>query len=178
MLPDPLHPALVHLPIALVVLLPLFALGALWAVRGGTAPLKGWGLVVALTGLLLTSSWLAVETGEREEETVEAVVSEGAIHTHEEAAETFLWLVGGVFLLTGAGLVRGRVGASARLVATAATVALMVAGWRVGHTGGDLVYEHGAGAAYVEASGADTRVSGTASGGSGEFREREEAERP
>lgn len=155
MLPDPLHPAVVHFPVALVMLLPLLALGALWAIRRGAEPLRAWGLVVGLAALLMAGSWVAVQTGEQQEEAVEAVVSEDAIHTHEEAAETFLWLVGGVLLLTGMGLVRGRVGGPVRVAATVATIGLAVAGWRVGHSGGELVYVHGAASAYVDAAGAD-----------------------
>jgi len=177
MLPDPLHPAVVHLPVALMVLLPLFALGALWTIRRGTPPLNAWSLVVGLTVLLLASSWVAVETGEQQEDIVEAVVSEGAIHTHEEAAELFFWMAGGVLLLAGAGLVRGKVGATARLAATAATLALVVAGWRVGHTGGELVYVHGAAAAYVDGSAADRRISERAAEGSREADEGEHGDR-
>ena len=35
MIPDPLHPAIVHLPIVLRACLPLAGLGALWSVRRG-----------------------------------------------------------------------------------------------------------------------------------------------
>lgn len=39
MLPNPLHPSIVHFPVVLAFLLPLFAAGALWAIRlGATAP--------------------------------------------------------------------------------------------------------------------------------------------
>ena len=31
-LPSPLHPLMVHVPIALTVLVPLFAIGALWVI--------------------------------------------------------------------------------------------------------------------------------------------------
>lgn len=160
MLPDPLHPAVVHFPVVLVMLLPLFAVGALWAIRRGARPLQAWGLVVGLAALLMVSSWAAVETGEDQEETVESVVAESAIHTHEEAAEIFLWLAGGTLLLAGAGLLGGRVGGPARVVATVAALGLVVAGWRVGHSGGELVYTHGAAAAYVSGTTSDGRVSG------------------
>ena len=35
MLPDPLHPAVIHFPIVLMVLLPLVAAWALWTIRRG-----------------------------------------------------------------------------------------------------------------------------------------------
>ena len=37
-IPNPLHPAIVHLPMAIVVLLPLTVIGAIWVIRRGAAP--------------------------------------------------------------------------------------------------------------------------------------------
>ena len=51
MLPDPLHPAVVHLPIALAILLPGLALLGAWAIRSKLVPPRTW---VAL--LLLQAS--------------------------------------------------------------------------------------------------------------------------
>ena len=55
MLPDPLHPAVVHLPIALAVLVPLLAAGGLLAIRSGFLPARAW-LAVALVQALLAGS--------------------------------------------------------------------------------------------------------------------------
>jgi uncharacterized membrane protein len=150
MLPDPLHPALVHFPIALAVLLPLAALVALVAIRRGTSPLGAWTMVVALSGLLTVSAWLAVQSGEAQEEVVEEIVPESAIHGHEEAAERFLWLSVAALLVTTVGLTTGRAGRAGRLAGAAMAVVLLVAGVRVGDSGGELVYEHGAANAYLD----------------------------
>lgn len=159
MLPDPLHPAVVHFPIVLTFLLPLVALASLWRIRRGAPAPSAWGIAVATAGMLTASTWLAVETGERDEEAVERAVAEAPLERHEEAAERFLLLSGGVFLLAGAGLVRGRVGAAARLAASAGALGLVVAGTLVGHSGGELVYRHGAAAAYAPVAGATaTRI--------------------
>ena len=48
LIPDPLHPAVVHLPIALVLVLPLVAIGALVAIRRGGRPVIAWGLTLAV----------------------------------------------------------------------------------------------------------------------------------
>lgn len=154
MLPEPLHPAIVHFPMVLVVLLPVVALVALWAIRRGAVPSRAWLVPLAVAGALTFTSWLAIRTGEAEEERVEAVVSEQALHDHEEAAERFLVLSGVLLLVAGAGLLRNTVGTSARLLATAGAFGLVVAGVQVGSAGGDLVYRHGAASAYVEAGGA------------------------
>ncbi len=152
MLPDPLHPAVVHFPVVLVVLLPLVVLGALWAIRRGVAPSRAWVIPVATAALLAISAWAALKTGEGQEERVEEVVPEQALHAHEEDAERFLALSGVLVVLMGAGLIRGRVGQAARVVATAGALGLVGAGIAVGHSGGELVYKHGAASAYVEAA--------------------------
>ncbi len=143
MLPDPLHPAVVHFPIVLMAFLPLAALGALWAVRRGVAPFRAWAVPVAMAGALTLSAWASLETGQDQEERAEDIVGEQRIETHEEAAERFLIFSGIVFALSAAGLVRGAAGRGARAVATVATVGLLVAGYQVGHTGGSLVYGDG-----------------------------------
>ena len=63
LLPSPLHPAIVHLPMALVVLLPPAALVSLWIIRRGARPRAAWGVTLALLGVLAGSSWVATETG-------------------------------------------------------------------------------------------------------------------
>jgi len=154
MLPDPLHPVVVHFPVVLAVLLPIFAAGALWTIRRGTTPRRAWLLPVGLAAALALSSWVAVQTGEAQDERVENVVAERPLETHEEAAEAFLAMSGGLVLLMAAGLARGVVGRSARVLGTVGAAALVVAAARVGHTGGQLVYRYGAAGAY--ATGADT----------------------
>ncbi len=149
MLPDPLHPAIVHLPIALAVLLPLFALVATLVIARGALPTRAWGVVVLLALVLVLSSWAALETGEQDEERAEEVVAERFIEAHEEAAEQFM-VVGVLVLLASlAGLHGGRAGDAARSVSVLLAFGLLASGIQVGHRGGALVYEHGAATAYA-----------------------------
>lgn len=152
LVPNPLHPAVVHLPIALTVLVPAFAVGALVAIRRGARPVRAWGITTALLATLSLSAWVSLETGADQEDRVERVVTEQAIHSHEEAAEAFLALSLLVLVIAGAGLLNGRIGTGARLAATVGTLALIVAGYRVGHSGGALVYQHGAASAYTSSA--------------------------
>jgi uncharacterized membrane protein len=163
-LPSPLHPLIVHMPIALVILVPFFALGALWAIHRGTRVRTAWGLAVGMLSLLLASAWVAQQTGQREEQKVENVVAETAIETHEEAAEGFLIATGVVLLVASAGFLRGRPGTVARGVAAVGSVALIAAGYNVGHSGGSLVYRSGAAQAYM--TGATGGEGGLPAGGS------------
>lgn len=152
MLPEPLHPVVVHFPLVLVTLLPIIAAGALLAIRRGTAPARAWIFPLVMSAALAASAFVAVRTGEAEEERVEAVVPETVLHDHEEAAERFLVLSGALLVLAGFGILRGNLGTAARLLATIGSVGLLAAGIQVGAAGGDLVYEHNAGSAYVTAA--------------------------
>lgn len=154
MLPDPLHPAVVHLPLALAALLPLAAAAALWAIHRGARRLHAWTIPLVLAVLLVRGGWAALETGESEEDRVEAVVAEGPIHEHEEAAELFMLAAGMVTLLGFVGLAGGTVGSAARLLTTAGTLVVLVTGVQVGKAGGELVYTHGAAEAYTSVPGA------------------------
>jgi len=145
----PLHPLVVHFPIVLVVLLPISVAIALWAVRKGATLRRAWAVPLAFAAALTLSTWVALQTGEAQEERVEDVVGEAALHGHEEAAERFLVLSGVLLLVSAVGLVPGSVGRAARFVTAAGALGLVVAGAQVGHSGGALVYRHGAASAYA-----------------------------
>jgi uncharacterized membrane protein len=143
-LPNPLHPALVHFPIVLLLL------GAIVAV--GAAVLRRWNLPLTaaiLLGAGAIGSIVAVQTGEREGELVEGTPAlETALDQHESWAERTR-LVGTAAALFAAAAVatsRWRLAARGLGLATAATA--LAAGFCVaatGHYGGQLVYRHGAG---------------------------------
>jgi uncharacterized membrane protein len=148
MLPNPLHPAVVHFPIVLMLFLPPIAAFVLWRLHDG-ARLRTWGWVVLTAAMVVGSGVVAKETGEDQEDRVEQVVPEAALHEHEEAADVFVlaaWIVLGLSL---AGFAPGIAGRSARLLTLAGTLALAYFGVRVGDLGGKLVYQHGAASAYV-----------------------------
>jgi len=165
MLPNPLHPAVVHFPIVLVILLPLVALGALLAIRRGASFRPVWAVPLAVAAGLLASSWLAVETGDADEDRVESVVAESAIEKHEEAAERFLVLSGVLLLVVAAGLAPGSLGSAGRIISTIGAMGLVIAGAQVGASGGELVYEHGAAAAYTQPAAGGAAESGRVANG-------------
>ena len=171
MLPDPLHPALVHFPIVFTVLLPLVILGALWLARRSPGR-RTWAVPVILAAALSASAWVAVQTGETQEEKVESAVAEAPLESHEEAAGRFLLMSLGVLGITALGLTGGAVGKVARGAALAGSVGLAVAGYQVGRSGGELVYEHGAASVYAQTGvEAQTSVVERASDGARERRD-------
>jgi uncharacterized membrane protein len=150
MIPDPLHPAIVHFPIVLAVLTPLLAAGAFWAIHSGRLPDRSWLGIVILQVVLVGTAWIATETGERDEDRVERVVAERPIEKHEEDAERFLTLAALVLPLAAAGMLAGRVGAINRALTIALSMAALGAAGFAGHSGGELVYRHGAAMAYSQ----------------------------
>ena len=144
----PLHPVVVHFPIVLGMLLPFAALIFWWAIKEDHLHLKAWILVAALALGYGVSSYVAVEMGEEDEEKVEEVVSEKVIEEHEEAGELILWVSGGLFLFSLAGLAWKDLHAVRLGVAVLALVAVIPL-VDAGHTGGQLVYQYGAANAHL-----------------------------
>jgi uncharacterized membrane protein len=166
MLPNPLHPAIVHFPVVLALLLPLFIAGGFWAMRRGTALRRAWLLPAVAAAALAGSAWLSVETGEDQEDRVERVVAKSALHAHEEVAEAFLTGSAVVAVIAAAGLIGGVAGRVARLATVVGSLVLAGMVVKVGHTGGQLVYRYGAASAYTTpdaAAGDSTTPSAVAS---------------
>jgi len=169
MLPDPLHPAIVHMPIALAVLLPLCLSCAAWAIHKGLLPRRSWFGLVLLGVVLVLSSWAALETGEDEEKRVERVVAEQFIDQHHEAAKIFTAVGAALFFVIMAGLIEGKTGDIARAVSILLALGLLASGVQVGRRGGALVYEHGASLAYTRGGpAAEPLSSGAVDAGSAE----------
>ena len=158
MIPNPLHPAIVHFPIVFAVLLPLVAIGALWMIRRGATARRAWLLPVALAGALALSAFVAVQTGKAQEERVEDAVGKRPLESHEESAELFLVLSGVLLVVAGVGLVPGVTGRAARIVATLGAMGVLGAGYTVGRSGGELVYRHGAASVYTSQTGAGETI--------------------
>jgi uncharacterized membrane protein len=157
MLPNPLHPAVVHFPIVLALLAPAVALAVLVATRRSLCPQRAWLGVVALVAATSLSAWVSVETGERDEERVESVVAESAVAAHESSAERLLALSGLLTVLSLVGMLAGRVGTAARISTTAAAFALVPLVWQTGHSGGAMVYRADATGVAREVGGAPAR---------------------
>ncbi len=152
----PLHPSIVHIPIALAVLMPLVAGGLLLAWWRGWFPRRVLIVAVLMQATLVGTSFAALETGEGDEERVEKVLaSEAGLEAHEEAAEGFFLATIAVLVLMGAGALipKESVGRGALAVAVVGTLVVAGLGYRVGHAGGELVYLDGAARAYETRSG-------------------------
>jgi uncharacterized membrane protein len=143
MLPNPMHPAVVHFPVVLAFLLPLFAIGAIWTIRRGTRARAAWSIPLAV------AVGLAASSGEGQSERVERVISEQRVESHEEMAEAFMAASMVLVATAAAGMIGGVVGKTARVVSVAGALVLVAGAAKVGHSGGQLVYKYGAARAYA-----------------------------
>lgn len=149
----PLHPALVHVPLGLAAVLPLIVILVWLMIKKNWLPQKSWGLVLLLQFVLFGFGFLAMEAGEDEEDKVEQVVAEHVIHDHEEKAEIFLWGAGLLLPLIFLGMMES---ISFKkwvelMIVLGVFVQFGLSLW-VGHSGGELVYKHGAAQVYSEPS--------------------------
>lgn len=149
MLPNPLHPAVVHFPVVLAFILPISAIAAIWTIRKGARVTRAWSVPLAIAATLAFTSWISAETGESQEERVENVVPEAPMEAHEEAAELFVTASAVLLLVTAGGMIQGITGRIGRVTATLGAIGLVAGAAYVGHTGGQLVYTHGAASAFV-----------------------------
>ncbi|MBZ0112495.1 MAG: hypothetical protein K8J08_08550 [Thermoanaerobaculia bacterium] len=152
----PLHPMLVHLPLALAALVPLVALAALIAHRFHHRSRSLFVAVFLLQTTLAAGAVAASRTGEAEEDRVEAVVADTVLEAHEEAAEAFVvaaWVAAAASLIPVFWFHRRRIATLGGLVSVIATVVVLGLGIRVGEAGAALVYRHGAANVYVESAG-------------------------
>jgi uncharacterized membrane protein len=155
----PLHPQIVHLPLALSVLLPLIALVVMVCIRKQKFSSHVWILVAGLQVLTTASGYLAMETGEDEEKLVEKVVGKKNLHEHEERAEMFVASSVAASVLAIATLLI-KPALQFYLMITALLLMLGQTGlaWRTGASGGELVYLHQASSAYQVSTPVETNV--------------------
>jgi uncharacterized membrane protein len=159
MLPDPLHPAIVHFPVALAIIFPLMAALALIFIKRGSSAINTWIPIAVLAVMVFAGTLVAKNTGGAEEDKVEEVVSRGAIHDHEENAELFAILAGITLAISLGGFLPNKWGNMARYLTVVASLAVVFVAYQTGKSGGELVYEHGAGSAYASPSSGNEAVS-------------------
>ena len=146
LLPDPLHPAVVHFPIALAFVALLFE--ALSRVRRWRNLEPAAALLVVLAALAAVATVL---TGSLAADS--AVVPRAAaslLDHHEELGESAMWVL---LVLAAVRILMARMrwfgGWAAWLFLLAFAVAVGMVGWN-GHLGGELVFDHGVGTTPVQ----------------------------
>lgn len=127
--------------------------------------MRAWAVAIAAAAALSLSAWVAVETGEQQEERVENVVGESRLGEHAEAGQALLATSVGVLAVLALGLMAGDKGRVARYVGAAGTLVMGVMAYQVGHSGGEMVYQYNAASAYAGPSGTGAAGAGEAAEG-------------
>jgi uncharacterized membrane protein len=140
----PLHPSLVHVPIALAVLMPFILIGLLIFIRRGSLPAGAWWIGVLLQATLVIGSLSAIASGHKEEERVEDAVPHESIEKHEHLAGAMT--AGGlvVLVLSAAALRKTKATTMLQIASIAVAFVVMNLAAATGHEGGELVFKHGA----------------------------------
>jgi uncharacterized membrane protein len=147
---DALHPLVIHFPIALLLVAPLFVAAGL-VIRRRSATLSAVALTLMVLGT--AGTWVAVATGEASAELADRTPAiSAAIEQHEELAETTRAVFTGLTLVFAAILaaqtwlpswIPAAVNVAAQVVFLAAFLAGTVLLANTAHHGGVLVHEHG-----------------------------------
>lgn len=141
-IPSPLHPAVVHFPIVLILLGCAVAVVAAFT-RRWHLPLLG----AVLLSLGAAGAVVSVSTGAREGELVGETAG-SVLDEHEDWAERTRTVALVAAALGIAAVAVSRMPRTARLLGACTAIAAAGAAWCVvetGHRGGQLVYRHGAG---------------------------------
>jgi uncharacterized membrane protein len=144
-LPDPLHPALVHFPIVLLILGGIGAVAAIFTDRWNV---RKWGALFLAVGAI--GAFAAVWTGDQAKETTRLLseTAENLLDQHADLAHQArnFAVAAALFGLISACVKLKGVFRHGLTVATA--VMSMICVWYIvqtGHLGGQVVYQHGVG---------------------------------
>lgn len=147
----PLHPVIVHLPIALTIILPFLILVFTFLIKSNKLSAQTWLVIIGLQLVTTVSGYVALETGENEEALVQKVVDKKLIHHHEESAEIFVGsTVLALVLSVAVFFLRRELQFPVHLIVCVISFISCYLVYETGGTGGELVYRHGAAGAYVK----------------------------
>jgi uncharacterized membrane protein len=154
----PFHPSVVHLPIVISFILPILILIFSLMIKKNAMGAKAWIVILGLQIFTTATGYLALETGEVEEDVVERIVAKKLIGEHEEAAELFVGsTVIALVLGISAFFIRREFQFKIQMALVLISFISAYLAFRAGKLGGELVYKHGAAQAYITES---TKVSG------------------
>ena len=147
MKPELLHPAIVHLPLGISIVLPVLALLAVWLHfkrRDESAVFaRFWAALMVCLIAASIGAFVAHETGEAGEHLIGKSLPDGVVEIHEKYSKVFSALLYAATAVGALGFfLHGRLKGYAILVVTALCSAALFAGILTGNAGGNLVLKH------------------------------------
>lgn len=147
----PIHPMIVHFPMALTFILPILVLVFAYMIKTNKMNHSSWLIIIGLQLAVVATGYISLETGENEEDLVARVLDKDLIHEHEEAAEIFVGsTVIGLVLSIGVFFIRNEFQFAIKLAIAIIGLISCYLAYQTGLLGGELVYKHGAASAYEE----------------------------
>ncbi|HXH31092.1 MAG TPA: DUF2231 domain-containing protein [Bacteriovoracaceae bacterium] len=151
-MPEPLHPYIVHLPVALSYLIPILIIVFAQMIKKNKMAPAAWLVIIGIQLVITVTGYVALETGETEELAVDKLVSKKLIHEHEEASEIFVGsTVLALVVSIAAFFIRKEFQFYIKLAVGVISLGSVFLAYSTGKLGVELVYKHGAAAAYAEA---------------------------
>lgn len=147
---SPLHPALVHLPLGIAMIMPFLTGFVYYFIKKGKLPDNAWVITVFLQLFLVIGAFASLQSGERDEEFVEKVLSEELIEQHEDIGKIFMAISAITMIILAAGLMKSTPIPLLRIIGIAATLAVLGTGMYTGKLGGELVYAQGGARAFIQ----------------------------
>ena len=150
----PLHPFMAHIPLVLALCLPIVIVSSIVFIMKKKISPRFWWVPVIIQITIVVFSYIALETGEDQEDTVLQFVAKPFIQQHENAAEIFsglgVILLGlmAVVLFVGESLAR-----NLRFLTAVLSLIPLAAGLYAGRLGGAIAYTHGGAEAYYQVEG-------------------------
>jgi uncharacterized membrane protein len=146
----PIHPQIVHFPLALTFILPILILIFALMIKTHKMAPQTWLIIIGLQLATTVSGYISMETGENEEDQVEKIVTKKFIQEHEERAEVFVGVTVLALVVSVASffLIK-EVQFYAHVLVVVISVISGFFAYRTGKSGGELVYHHGAASVYL-----------------------------
>lgn len=135
----PLHPIIIHFPIAIGCLMPVLMIFIAIAIRKWQWPARTWWVIVLLQSIFFLSSMVAVKTGELDEESGRAPLVSG-MEEHEEWGEKVPIAAGIILALTLMPIFLPKKYNAALIVSILGSMLVVGLLIQTGHTGGQLVH--------------------------------------
>ncbi len=142
----PLHPAIVHVPLGLAVVLGPILAALLWLERRAPAQRGPWWLGAMLASVLAVGALAASSAGEDEALRLAQRIPIAALEAHDDAAGLFtaVSVLAALLALAAGVAAQPRPRRALQVVSVLVALLLLPLALRVGRAGGELVWEHGA----------------------------------